>query len=196
MSTQTKKTVYGPMTPNATNEKDEPIGPAVAIAFPDETVAGIALADLPADVVIRLAVHGLSQKLGDSYASAKSQENPLGWAKNRVAEVIAQLKEGDWRVVTEGGPRITMLAKGLARATGQTLERCVEVITEKEDSLDEDGFKAWQKALRAQPAIKKASADIRSEEAAAAAVKANASEATQESDLGQLFAAGEEAAAE
>lgn len=185
MSAQIKKSVSGPMTADA----DAAAG--VAILFPDNAKASLMLSDLDEATITRLAVHGLSQKLGDSYAGAAKDENPLGFAKRRVSEVIEQLKAGEWRVTTESGPQVTLLAKALARATGQTVEAAVQVLSDQQAKLDneetkkaDNPWKQWRAELQAQPAIKKAMADIKLEEAQAAAQK---EVGEQETDLGSLF---------
>lgn len=164
---QIKKEVFGPLTANDSAE------PGVSIVFPNGKTAAVILNELPPAIITRLAVHGLSQKLGDSYASAGKAENPLGFAIGRVEDVMTQLMAGDWRVTGgEAGPRVTLLARALARATGNSVEDAVAVIQDKADSLDEDAYKAWTKALNAQAAIKKAKAEIKLEDAQAAAAKA------------------------
>lgn len=187
MSKTFSKSVSGPLTATPDGEA------AVAITFPDDSVLGLALSKLSAAVVTRLAIHGLSQKLGDSYASASSQENPLAFAKERVKSVIEQLLAGEWRVTAEGGPRVTLLARALARATGQTVDAAVEVLANKQAELDNEGkkladnpWKQFQKQLRGQPAIAAAIAAIELEDAQAAAAAAPKADA-QSVDLGKLF---------
>lgn len=181
------KSVSGPLT-TAVDD-----APGVVIKFPDESLLSLVLEKLSESVVTRLAVHGLSQKLGDSFAGAASEENPLTYAKERVAAVIKQLTDGEWRVTGAGGPRVTLLARALARATGQTLEAAIEVLTEKEAELDneetkkaDNPWKQWQANLRSQPAVKKATSDIKLEDATKAAAAAPDAK-TQQADLGALF---------
>ena len=175
------KDTFGPLTANA--EADA----GVVITFPDGARAARALDGLSSDVITRLAVHGLSQKLGDSFANASKAENPSGWAKQRVADVIAQLEAGEWRVVSEAGPTVTLLGRALARATGHTVEESMAVIRDKEESLDEDAYKAWTKAMRAGAKIRKATAEIKAEDAAKALAAAPKDTGTGE-DLANLFA--------
>ena len=200
MSTQIKKDTFGPLTTH------EDSGPGILIAFPDESefrfglvelcksdAAKAALATLiqEAPVLVRLAVHGSSQKFGDSYASAGSKEQPLSYAKGRVKEVHEQILAGDWRVTGEGGVKITQLARALARATGNTEEDAQAVINGHAEAagMTEAGHKAWLKELRAQDAIKAAIAAIKLEDAEKAAK--NAPKAGNVADLGALFPAAE-----
>lgn len=185
MSKAISKTTFGPLTVNAEDSA------GVSIEIPGRDAIRVNIADLPEDVVTRLAVHGLSQKLGDSYAGAGKEEQPLVYAAKRVSEVAAQLVAGDWRVTGEGGPRETLLAKALARATGQALETCIEVLAGKQAELDneeklkkDNPWKQFQSALRGDPGIKEAINAIKLEEAEAAAKKGVTGEAA---DLSTLF---------
>lgn len=186
MSAQIKKTVFGALT----GKPEEPAG--VSFAFPDGHVETIRLSDLPRDMVERLAVHGLSQKGGDSYASAGSEENPLGAAKEWLKATLDDLRKGAWRVTTAGGFRATMLAKALARVTGQTIEAAQAVVDVHSD-LDDDGKpseagKAWLKNMRANEQIKAATAAITLEEQEAKKAKLIAQAAKGGKPAGDLAA--------
>ena len=188
MSTQIKKNVFGPLTTSADSD------PAVKIVFPDGSEHVSRLSDFKPEVVIRLALHGLSQKLGDSYAGAADEENPLGYAKESVTDVHGQLVNGDWRVTGTGGSRITLLARALARATGQTVEAAQGVIDVKaeygDDGKPSEAGKAFLKAVRADAAIKAAVAEIKLEDAQKAKAKLGATgEKADVSTLGALFTA-------
>ena len=116
--------------------------------------------DIPADIISRLAMHGLSQKLGDCYAGADDGEH-----YGRFAAVLKDLTEGNWSTrVASGSPRTTQLAEALAAATGKTLEEAAA----KLETLDEDA----KKGLRAHPQIKVELANIKARKAQESAVKA------------------------
>ena len=118
--------------------------------------------DIPAEVISRLAMHGLSQKLGDSYAGAETGE-----AFGRATGVASDLKDGNWSTrVAASGPRTTQLAEALAAATGKTLEEAAA----KLETLDDDA----KKGLRAHPQIKVELANIKAKKAQEAAAKATA----------------------
>ena len=107
-------------------------------------------------------MHGLSQKLGDSYAGADIAES-----FGRCSAVAGDLKDGNWSTrVAASGPRTTQLAEALAAATGKTLEEAAA----KLETLDEEG----KKGLRAHPQIKVQLAEIKAKKAAEAAAKAAA----------------------
>ena len=63
----------------------------VSFAFESETME-FKLADLSSEMVTRLALHGLSQKLGDSYADSTKVTNP----QTAACSVWNNLLEGNW----------------------------------------------------------------------------------------------------
>jgi len=76
------------------------------------------------NVQAALAFHGLSQKLGDSCASAKAKggSEPEVWAAEQIGGVIEALEEGRWVAEREStGPRTSLLAEALLRAAGGEL---------------------------------------------------------------------------
>ena len=108
------------------------------------------LSELPEEIVHRLALHGLSQKGGDSYASADS----IGTAVANLTEVVGNLRRGIWATKATGGK----LAEALQRATGQPLEDCIAKLQGMDDKAKAD--------LRKHPQIKLAIAQIDAENAA------------------------------
>lgn len=138
------------------------------------------LADMPDEIVRQLALHGLSQKLGDSYAGAGQEENPVAVITANVTGLIDQLKAGTWssRSGGGGGPRVTLLAEAIHRVTGKELEECTAVVG---DMSNEDKA-TWRK----HPQVAKAIAEIRAEREAEKAKKLDGQEGE---DLGSLFGA-------
>ena len=138
-------------------------GDIITITFEEtnETLT-VDINNIPAETISRLAMHGLSQKLGDSYAGAD-----VGESFARAEGVAKDLQDGNWSTrVAASGPRTTQLAEALAAATGKTLEEAAA----KLETLDEDA----KKALRAHAQIKVELARIKATKAAAAAEKAAA----------------------
>ena len=121
--------------------------------------------ELDGDMYARLAMHGLSQKLGDSY-SGKS-----GWHEcmAAAAEVWTSLKEGNWTTGGGGG----QLATALAAVTGKPLEECIAKIKGMHQEA--------RKELRKPPQI---AAWIAAENAKKKAAKAQGANVT---DLEDLF---------
>lgn len=118
--------------------------------------------DIPAETISRLAMHGLSQKLGDSVAGVDGSEMLA-----RMTGVAEDLKAGNWSVrVAASGPRTTQLAEALAAATGKTLEEAAAKI----ETMDDDA----KKGLRAHAQIKVQLANIKARKATEAAEKAQA----------------------
>ena len=137
----------------------------VRFTFEDESVQEVDVFALPEAIQKHLAVHGASQKIGDSYAGAKAEENPLAFAKESVKGVIDQLVAGIWRAAREGGggPRVSDLTAAWARVSGDSVEASAEFI----GSLSADDAKA----LRKKPKVAAALAAIAAEKAVARAAK-------------------------
>ncbi|RMH12687.1 MAG: hypothetical protein D6698_15020 [Gammaproteobacteria bacterium] len=127
----------------------------VAIAFGEEGAAGKLTADLSEvsdDIRLKLALHGLKQKLGDSYAGEK---DPAA-AFKAASEVWERLKAGEWSSARSGsGGRVGQLAQALARATGVSLEEAIA----KVESLS----KEERAELRKHPRVQKALLEIKME---------------------------------
>lgn len=118
------------------------------------------LSTIPQEIIHRLAMHGLSQKLGDSYAGAADEER---FAK--ASGVFGDLAEGNWSTrVAAGSPRTTQLAEALAAATNKELAEAVALLETMEDEA--------KKQLRKHPLIKAELATIKAAKATADAAKA------------------------
>lgn len=136
-------------------------GDLLAIHFEegDETLS-VDINNIPADIQSKLAMHGLSQKLGDSYAGCD-----VGEAHEKAAAVLKDLLDGNWSTrVAASGPKATQLAEALATVTSQPLEKAAEVLEamEKEEIA----------TLRKHPDIQSALATIKLAKATEAAAKA------------------------
>lgn len=118
--------------------------------------------DLPNDMKAACLMHGLKQKVCDSYSGDKDPAEAL----ESASSVIEALRKGDWstRVAGEGGVRVTQLAKALSMVTGRTIEESIEVVGNMTDEL--------KKTLGANPQIKVAIAQIQAEKARLAAEEA------------------------
>lgn len=147
----------------------------VDFEFHDGAVMEVNVADLPADIVKQLVVHGVSQKIGDSYAG-EDAENCMTIAQ----ATLKNLLDGNWSTRTGGGgPRISQLAEALARCTGQEVSACVAKIAEMSDDD--------KKAVRAHPKVQAALAEIKLEKAQADAAKAAETAGEEgEFDLGSI----------
>lgn len=136
----------------------------LTIAFGNGEVVAISLDEIPEELHRELAMHGLSQKIGDSYAGAKGNfESAIASASG----VIEQLKNGEWKATRAAGeskPRIGELAAAVSRVKKIGEAEALALI----DKLDDDA----KKAVRNHPAIKLAIQELRTEKAKAAAEKA------------------------
>lgn len=128
---------------------------------------------LTQDIINRLALHGLSQKLGDSYASA----NEKGWSVDecydQAANVFNNLKDGNWAV--SGGSGTNILAEAVARITGLDVDECAAKVRGMTDGE--------RKELAKRADVKAVVLDIKAERAKAK-VKDTDADA---SDLADLF---------
>ena len=119
----------------------------------------IKLADFSEEVQQHFALHGISQKLGDSYSSAKGV---VADALTFFNQTLEQLRKGDWRAARgegESKPRTTELAAALARIKNED----VEVIAKQLLALTDD----QRKAFRSNERVKAVISLIRAEKAQA-----------------------------
>ena len=141
----------------------------VRFEFADGEILQCDAEKIRGDIVTRLVLHGISQKVGDAYAGAESVKE----ARLMAQAVWNNLVAGLWAVKATRGGKIV---EALHRATKQPLEVCLE----KWAGMDE----TKQKALRKHPDIKRALADMEAERAAALAEASTDEDAP---DLGDMF---------
>jgi len=136
---------------------------AVTFEFATGEVVEVSPKDFSGDIQKQLMLHGLSQKLGDSYSGEDADK-----CHAIFTGVLANLNDGNWSARAGGGgaPRISQLADALARETGETVEKCVEVLA----AMDDDK----KKAVRSHPSIQVHLSQIKLEKAAADAEKLKA----------------------
>lgn len=126
---------------------------AVNFIFASGDVATVNLADLPENIQVRLALHGLSQKGGDAGALGKDASDAD--IESAVRDQIDRLINGEWATRKAGEPRVTMIVKALARIKGIEESEA----RERYATLDDD----TKKALRQNPEVTKVMAQIRVE---------------------------------
>ncbi len=135
---------------------------AVTFEFATGEVEEVSPKDFSADIQKQLMLHGLSQKLGDSYSGEDADK-----CHGIFTGVLKNLADGSWTARAGGGaPRISQLAEALARETGETVEKCVETLA----AMDDDK----KKAVRSHPAIQVQLSEIKLEKASADAKKLKA----------------------
>jgi hypothetical protein len=110
----------------------------VTFKFEDGEEAVFEVSRVDDAISSRLMLHGASQKIGDSYAGAGDDEiaDPLGYAKERVRDTIAQLYAGDWRTAATGTGGI--LAEAMAAVSGKSREECAEALAGMSDDEKKD----------------------------------------------------------
>lgn len=126
----------------------------------------VAIGDFSKDVQLHFALHGISQKLGDSYSSCKGV---VADAHAAFQATLEQLKNGEWRAARgegESKPRSTELAAALARIKNISVEDAAKALDEASDDQ--------KKALRSNERVKAVIAVLRAEKAQAKLEKLDA----------------------
>ena len=139
----------------------------VRFEFADGEILQCNADEIRGDIVTRLMLHGISQKVGDSYAGAES----ITEARLMAQGVWNNLTSGVWALKAVRGGKIV---EALHRITGKPFDECLE----KWAGMDEAG----QKALRKHPDIKRVMAEMEAERARALAEGAEGG-----TDLSDLF---------
>lgn len=159
--------------PMATKVCDKAIvARSVRFEFANGEVLMCDLNDLTEEMRDRSALHGISARVGDSFAGAAKESDPVAWAYEQAKATWRAMQGGDWSVRRSEG---SILAEALARVTVRTLEEAVAAIAK----LDDEAKKKLAKA----PSIKLAVAQIALERATKAA------EASSDGDVEDLLSA-------
>lgn len=118
--------------------------------------------NLSPEIQRHLMIHGLSQKVGDSYAGVDTPEECFEVA----SDMYRRLTEGDWKQVRAASstPRTSQLLEAIVRVTGRSTEEVQIMLDSKSD--DE------KKAIRKNAQVGAAIAQIQAERAAEKAAKA------------------------
>lgn len=119
----------------------------LSITFGNGQELAFALSDLSPEIQKQLALHGLSQKLGDSYAGVKGN---FAEAINNVNSVFASLKSGDWSTAgEEARPRLAELAEAIASIKKVPIEKAMAAVEKATD----DQRKGWRSNAQVKAAI-------------------------------------------
>lgn len=138
----------------------------VTFAFSDETEINADVNSFSPEIQKRLAIHGLLQKGGDSYAGVKGN---VAEAKANVQAILEQLTAGAWKGERgDAGPRLGELAEAIARIKSVPVEAARAAV----EKADDDQRKTW----RSNAKVKAVIAQLRSEAAAQALEKAGEEE--------------------
>lgn len=141
-------------------------GTGIDFTFINGHVLQVNLNDIPEEIRESLILHGLSQKIGDSYAGADTVEDCI----TSASDVYEQLKAGQWKSVREstgGAPKSNQLVEAIMAITGRTSEEVNKMLDSKSDeerkAIRKDPRVAAQLAIisaqRAQERANKAQAD-------------------------------------
>ena len=126
---------------------------SVLFKFVDGTEFTAHLNKVNDNIRTRLALHGLAQKLGDTYAG--DVESPAESVKDMFEELVG----GEWSTRKPGEPRTALVVEAISRVLGKTLEDAKSFW----EGLSDEG----KKKARAKPKVQLAMADIQRERAQA-----------------------------
>lgn len=128
-------------------------GQIVRFIFVDETEQVLCLKDLDPKIFVNLAMHGASQKVGDSAAGAGAQSDPVAYAKEQISAVLATLREGKWTTRTPGAAKSNLVVEALAQIRGTDVETMRAFYNELTDDQ--------KKGVRANKQVKSVVSEIR-----------------------------------
>ena len=132
----------------------------VSFTFGNGTTLELDANELSPEMQKQLMLHGISQKVGDSYAGAKGD---FAKAIDAAKGVIDQLTQGIWRAARgegEARPRLGELAEAIARIKGVDRDKAMAAVEKATD----DQRKQWRGNAKVRHVI----AQIRAEAAAKA----------------------------
>ena len=101
-------------------------GSRLTIEFTNGKTLSVSVGDLPAEMVEKAAVMGLSHSIGDSYASSPTVAEAVEIANKKLESIMA----GEWNLKGEGG--------GGASHTPMLLDAISRVLTEANVEHDRD----------------------------------------------------------
>ena len=167
---------------NAGEKVSEPGGDVAAITFEfaDFEDAVVVLADIPESVRVALAWHGLSQKLGDSYANASKK--PAEDCYDSFQATLERLMAGDWVKAREAaGPRTSVVFEAVLAvmakagkpaddATQTAIREALKEKTERERAMADPRVKLAYEQIK----LARAQARMAKIEAAAGAAEGGA----------------------
>lgn len=126
--------------------------------------------------------NGISQKLGDSFAGAKSVSEAVA----AVDDMAERLQDGDWNLTGRGGSsRETLLALAISRVYNQP----INAVNAKLAEIDDEDKKAYAKNKKIAAEIE--AIKVERAEAKAARLAAAADDADDDDDLVEMFGFGQ-----
>lgn len=121
--------------------------------------------NLPEDMKVAAALHGMKQKGSDCYAGAGKEADPIDYAKDEQDGVWKAILNGEWnRTGGLGG----MVYKAIAEATGKSEEDIISLF----EAMDKSSREAKLKQLRKHPKFKEVYTRMQAERAAKQAQEA------------------------
>lgn len=124
-------------------------GNTLTFRWADDSETVINPSDFREEILQHAILHGLSQKLGDSYSGAAGDVTA---AKAMFDETLTALQEGDWNRKGGGFSSGGIWVEALAKAADVTIEEALEAWNNQDD--------AGKAGIRKQPQVKAAKAEI------------------------------------
>lgn len=121
---------------------------SLQIDFRNGKTIRLAGEELSRATLLRSAAHGLSQKVGDSYASAKDVDDMFLSAE----DMVKRLKAGEWEVVREAGDSMagaSVIIKALVEFTGKSIDDIKTFLEKKLEDAKAKGEKLSRQQLYA-----------------------------------------------
>jgi hypothetical protein len=137
---------------------------SVKFDWADESDTSYDLSLYSEEMIRNLALHGLKQKLGDSYSGAEKNGWSIAECKTEVDTVSASMVAGDWNRKGGGFASGGIWVEAAAKATGEEFG----AVLEKWNAMDD----ATKASIKKHPDVKLAKATIELERAKAKAVDA------------------------
>ena len=120
----------------------------VSLNFRNGAVRHLSSTHLEKEVLLRLIGHGLSQKIGDTFAGVVELDDMVLASE----EMIAQLKKGDWGIVREAGDSVagaSVVIRAIAEVTKKPIAEVKAFLDKKLDAAKVSGQKLSRQALYA-----------------------------------------------
>ncbi len=116
------------------------------IDFANGKTVSLSSADLNVETLLTAGGHGISQKVGDSYASEKEVDDMHLAAE----EMASRLRAGDWTKAREAGDSMngaSIVIKAIVEATGKSVEFVKAYLQKKLDDAKAKGEKLSRQEL-------------------------------------------------
>ncbi len=145
----------------------------IRFQFVDGKTVDVDMSQFDSGIIQRATIHGLSQKLGDSYAAAQNTAE----AHEKFDATLKGLLSGQWTTARTSGSSI--LISAVAEATGESAEEAARVVA----GMDKDEVAKVKKNARVAAILARYDAERKAKKAEAAAAALTEDDYTSLTDL-------------